>query len=166
MSRTSTPLPVGACAPDFSLRDQHGQTVSLSSFAGHKAVALVFYPAAFSGICTGELREVRDGLGDFEGDDIQVLAISCDPMYALRAWADIEGHFFPLLSDFWPHGATASAYGVFSTERGTAGRGTFLIDKDGVVRWTLVNPPGLARDFSSYREALARLRGREAARVG
>ncbi len=165
MSRSPLPLTVGDRAPDFTLRDQHGQSVSLSDFAGRKNVALVFYPYAFSGTCTGELREIRDGLHDFEDDDIQVLAISCDQMYALRTWADIEGHFFPLLSDFWPHGQTARDYGVLSEKTGAAGRGTFLVDRDGIVRWAVVNPPGEARDFTAYRHALARLRGTEAARL-
>ena len=159
MTSPSTPLAVGDTAAPFTLTNQHGEAVSLSDFAGTKHVVLVFYPFAFSGICTGELREIRDGLEDFEGEDIQVLAISCDAMYSLRAWADAEGHFFPLLSDFWPHGEVARAYGVFSEDKGFAIRGTFLIDKDGRVRWTLVNGPGEVRDFSGYREALAQLRG-------
>lgn len=157
----SSPVPaapaVGDVAPDFSLPDQHGQDVSLSGFRGDKAVLLVFYPFAFSGICTGELREIRDDLGRFEGDAVQVLAISCDPMFTLRAWADVEGYFFPLLSDFWPHGEVASSYGVFSGEGGFASRGTFLVDADGVVRWSLVNGPGEARDFSGYHAALESL---------
>lgn len=152
------PLGVGDIAPDFRLKDQYGQTVSLEDFRGRKNVVLVFYPFAFSGICTGELREIRDRLEDFQGDDVEVLAISCDPMYSLRAWADTEGLFFPLLSDFWPHGEVARAYGVFSEEIGFAIRGTFLIDAGGVVRWTLVNGPGEARDFDGFRAALAQLR--------
>lgn len=156
---SSRPLVVGDAAPPFALKNQYGELVSLADFRGSKHVVIVFYPFAFSGICTGELREIRDGLSDFEGDDIQVVAVSCDAMYSLRAWADAEGHFFPLLSDFWPHGETAKAYGVFSEENGFAIRGTFLVDQDGVIRWTLVNGPGEARDFSGYRSALAELRG-------
>ena len=158
-SPSSSPLAVGDAAPSFALKNQHGEVVSLEDFRGQKHVVIVFYPFAFSGICTGELREIRDGLADFEGEDIQVVAVSCDAMYSLRAWADAEGHFFPLLSDFWPHGDTAKAYGVFSEENGFAIRGTFLVDRDGVIRWTLVNGPGEARDFSGYRDALAELRG-------
>jgi mycoredoxin-dependent peroxiredoxin len=157
-SLPSGPLGVGDAAPPIRLKNQYGETVSLEDFAGSKHVVLVFYPFAFSGICTGELREIRDGLEDFEGDDIQVLAVSCDSMYCLRAWADAEGHFFPLLSDFWPHGEVAKAYGVFSEEQGFAIRGTFLVDRDGVIRWTLVHGPGQARSFDGYRAALAELR--------
>ena len=157
-----TPVAVGEPAPDFTLRNQHGESVTLSQFRGAKNVILVFYPFAFSGICTGELCEIRDELADFEGEDVQVLGISCDPMHSLRAWADREGYTFPLLSDFWPHGAVATQYGVFAADKGFAIRGTFLVDTEGVVRWSLVNGPGQARDFDGYREALAHLRGQGA----
>lgn len=160
---TGTPLEVGTTAPDFTLKDQNGVDVALSSFrAGGespgKNVLLVFYPFAFSGICTGELHEIRDDLGAFVADDVQVLAISCDPMFSLRGWADLEGYFFPLLSDFWPHGEVSKAYGVFHDSGGMPIRGTFLIDAEGVIQWTLTNPPGEGRDFGTYRAALAQLR--------
>jgi peroxiredoxin (alkyl hydroperoxide reductase subunit C) len=150
---------VGQIAPDFTLRDQHGKGVSLSDYRGIKNVVLVFYPFAFSGICTGELCEIRDNLGDFESDDVQVLAVSCDHMFTQRAWSDVEGYFFPMLSDYWPHGATAQAYGVFEQSGGFSIRGTFLIDRDGFVRWTLVNGPSEKRDFGGYRAALKDLAG-------
>jgi peroxiredoxin (alkyl hydroperoxide reductase subunit C) len=159
---TETTLEVGDRAPGFALRTQFGETVSLDDFRGRKNVVVVFFPFAFSGICTGELGEIRDHLEDFEGDDIQVVAVSCDPMESLRAWADAEGYFFPLLSDFWPHGETARAYGVFWDQTGFATRGTFLIDTAGVVRWATVKGPGETRDFGDYRTALAELRSRAA----
>lgn len=149
---------VGDAAPDFSLPNQHGERVTLSSYRGRKNVLIVFYPFAFSGICTRELREIRDGLENFQGDDIEVLTISCDSIYTLRAWADAEGHFFPLLSDFWPHGEVARAYGVLNDRTGSPIRGTFLVDEGGRIRWSLVNGPGEERDFSGYRAALAALR--------
>jgi len=153
------PLSVGDVAPGFALRNQYGETVSLAEFRGEKHVVLVFFPFAFSGICTGEFREIREHLEDFEADDVQVLGISCDAMESLRAWADAEGYFFPLLSDFWPHGTASRAYGVFREKTGFAIRGTFLVDRGGVIRWTLINGPGEPRDFSGYRTALADLRG-------
>lgn len=153
----SSPLVVGDVAPDFMLKDQNGVDVTLSSYRSSKNVVLVFYPFAFSGICTGELCEIRDDLGRFVSAQVQVLTISCDPMFSLRAWADAEGYFFPLLSDFWPHGAVARDYGVFREDLGFAIRGTFLVDRDGAIRWTLVNGPGQARDFSGYHEALRAL---------
>jgi len=154
---TSSALSVGDTAPDFTLSDQNGEAVTLSSFRGDKNVVLVFFPFAFSGICTGELCEIRDNLGAFVSDKVEVLAISCDPMYALRGFADKEGYFFPLLSDFWPHGKVAQDYGVFNARAGRSLRGTFLIDREGVIRWSLVNPIGAARDFGGYHDALATL---------
>jgi peroxiredoxin (alkyl hydroperoxide reductase subunit C) len=153
----TTPLSVGDVAPDFTLKDQNGQDVTLSSFKGVKNVVVVFYPFAFSGICTGELCEIRDDLGAFVSDDVQVLAISTDHMFSQRAWADKEGYFFPLLSDFWPHGAVAQSFGVLNEKAGAAVRGTFLVDRDGVVRWTLINEIGQGRDFTGYHEALREL---------
>jgi peroxiredoxin len=153
----TTPLSVGDVAPDFTLKDQNGQDVTLSSFKGVKNVVVVFYPFAFSGICTGELCEIRDNLGAFVSDDVQVLAISTDHMFSQRAWADKEGYFFPLLSDFWPHGAVAESFGVLNDKAGAALRGTFLLDREGVVRWTLINEIGQGRDFTGYHEALREL---------
>jgi len=154
-----TGLNVGQVAPDFTLKDQHGKPVSLSSYKGKKNVLVVFYPFAFSGICTSELCEIRDDLGAFESDDVQVLAVSCDHMFTQRAWSDAQGYFFPVLSDFWPHGETAQAYGVFQQTSGAPMRGTFLIDRDGVVRWTLVNGTSQKRDFGGYHDALKELIG-------
>ena len=154
MTASSSPLSTGDIAPDFTLKDQNGQEFSLADFRGRKNVVIVFYPFAFSGICTGELCEIRDNLGDFVSDDVQVLAVSCDHMFSQRAWADKEGYFFPLLSDYWPHGGVAQAFGVFNEKAGAALRGTFLVDTEGVIRWSLVNEIGEARDFSGYHAAL------------
>ncbi|KGN42481.1 peroxiredoxin [Knoellia aerolata DSM 18566] len=147
---------MGTRAPSFSLRDQNGAEVALADHLGQRHVLLVFYPWAFSGICTGELTEIRDDLGRFVTEDVQVVTVSCDAMFSLRAYADRDGYFFPLLSDFWPHGEVARAYGVFDEEAGVARRGTFLIDPDGVIRWSLVSGIGERRDFSGYHDALAR----------
>ena len=141
------PLATGDRAPDFALRDQHGQEFRLSTYAGQKAVLLVFYPFAFTGVCTGELTGFRDRLGEFETDDTTLLAISCDPIYTQRAFADRDGIFFPLLSDFWPHGAVASAYGVLEEDEGCATRTSFVIGKDGLVHWVLDSERGEPRDL-------------------
>ncbi len=156
MSDSGRPT-VGGPAPDFTLRDQFGRDTSPSSFVGDKAVLLVFYPFAFSGVCTGELTAIRDDLGRFSSEDVTTLTISCDPMFSLRAWADREGFFFPLLSDFWPHGEVARRYGVFDEGMGAALRGTFLIDREGRIAWSLVGETGSPRDLSGYDEALRRL---------
>ena len=150
-------LTIGQAAPDFEVMNQHGEKISLSSFKGEKIVVLLFYPFAFSGICTGELCALRDDLAAFQNDDVQLLAISCDPMYAQRAFAEQEGYNFPVLADFWPHGEVAKAYGVFEESRGCATRGTFVIDKEGILRWQVVNGLGDARNLVDYKAAIAAL---------
>lgn len=147
---------VGSLAPDFELKDQHGTPIRLSGHRGTN-VLLVFYPLAFSGVCHRELNAVRDELVPSLGDDTVVLTVSVDSVFAHRAWADQEGYTFPLLSDFWPHGQVAQAYGVFDEAKGLALRGTFIIDGDGVVRWKIVNPASAARDVADYQKALAEL---------
>ena len=149
----------GQQAPDLELRDQHGATVTLSSYRGSKAVVLMFYPFAFSGVCTGELCEVRDSQPTFESDDVQLLAVSCDPVFALRAFADRDGLTFPLLSDFWPHGEVAQRYGVFNADRGCAERATFIVDRDGVLRWSVHNQMPQARDLQEQVKVLDGLVG-------
>jgi mycoredoxin-dependent peroxiredoxin len=148
---------IGDEAPDFELPDQHGTPVRLSSFRGSKNVVLVFYPLAFSPVCSGELSGMRDGFPEVTGDDVELLTVSVDSFFAHRAWADAENFQFSLLADFWPHGAVAKEYGVFDAERGLAIRGTFVIDKEGIVRWKVVNPIPQARDIADYQKALAAL---------
>ncbi len=148
---------IGEQAPDFELRDQHGTPVRLSSFRGSKNVVLVFYPLAFSGVCTGELCAMRDEFPEISRDDVELLTVSVDSTFATRAWSDAEHFSFALLSDFWPHGEVARKYGVFDENMGVATRGTFIIDKAGVVRWRVVNPIPQARDIAEYQKALAGL---------
>jgi len=148
---------IGDMAPDFELKDQHGAPVRLSEMRGKKNVVLVFYPLAFSGVCSTELREMRDSFPEAEREDVEVLTISVDSVHVHRAWGDSEGYEFGLLSDFWPHGAVAKSYGVFDEERGLANRGTFIIDKSGVVQWKVVNAILQARDLAAYQKALAEL---------
>lgn len=151
------PIEVGAVAPDFTLKDQNNQPVTLSSYRDVKNVLLVFYPLAFTGTCQGELCKVRDELPTFENDDTAVLAISVGPPPTHKIWAAEQGYTFPLLSDFWPHGEVAQAYGVFNDTAGFANRGTFVVDKSGIIRFAEMNGPGEARDSSSWAEALAQV---------
>lgn len=148
---------VGDEAPDFELRDQHNSPVRLSDLRGRKNVVLVFYPFAFTSVCTGELCAIRDELPTFENDDVQVLSVSVDSPMAHRVFADNEGLTYPMLSDFWPHGGVAQQYGVFDEERGAALRGTFIIDRDGVIRWKVVNAIPDARDLAEYQKVLESL---------
>jgi mycoredoxin-dependent peroxiredoxin len=146
---------VGTEAPDFTLKDQNNQEITLSSFRGDRGVLVVFYPFAFSPVCTGELSAVRDDLSSFQNAAVQILALSVDHPYALKAWSDAQGYAFPLLADFWPHGKVAQEYGVFNPKAGFALRGTFLVDKTGTVRFAEVNGPGEPRDQDAWKKALA-----------
>jgi len=154
-----TPLSVGAVAPSFALSNQFGKVVTLEELTADRATLLVFYPFAFSGICSGELQEIRDDLARFQNEHVGTVALSCDPMFTLRAWDDAEAFFFPLLSDFWPHGAVARDYGVFEESGGFATRGTFLVVPDGTIAWSLVTEPGERRDFSGFHSTMASLIG-------
>ncbi|NUR74469.1 MAG: peroxiredoxin [Hamadaea sp.] len=150
------PLDVGSVAPDFILKDQNNEEVQLSTFRGHRTVLLVFYPLAFSGHCQGELGALRDRLDDFT-ELAEVLTVSVDSAYAHKVWATEQGYEFPLLADFWPHGAVAQAYGVFNSAKGYADRGTFVVDIDGIIRYAAVNEPGTPRDPEEWLKALAAL---------
>jgi peroxiredoxin len=150
-------IAVGAEAPEFTLKDQHGNEVSLSKFRG-QPVALVFYPFTFTGVCEGELCEIRDEPSTFEAANVQVLAISCDSQFAQKQWSDTQGYTFPVLSDFWPHGEVAKAYGVFNDALGCANRGSFLINADGTVAAVIESANlGTARSRADYEAALATL---------
>lgn len=152
-----TVLAVGTQAPAFTLKDQHNQEVALADFRDRKAVLLVFYPLAFSGTCQGEMQFLRDDPGTYANEDVQVVTVSVDSTWAHRVWAEREGFDFPLLSDFWPHGAVAQAYGVFNADAGFADRGTFLIDRSGVIRFAAVVGPGESRSAEVWQAALATL---------
>lgn len=151
-------IEVGAEAPDFTLKDQNGQPVTLSDFRSAKNVLLVFFPLAFTGICQGELDEIRDRLPEYENDDTATLAISVGPPPTHKIWATQSGFTFPVLSDFWPHGEVAMAYGVFNQDAGIANRGTFVVDRSGIVRFAEMNEPGEARDQALWTDALMALR--------
>jgi peroxiredoxin len=148
---------VGDLAPDFELQDQDRNTVTLSSFRGEKNVIVVFYPLAFTGVCQGELCAIRDDIADFSNNDVQTLAISVDSGPTHAAWAKEQGYTFPLLADFWPHGAVAKAYGVLNEDIGLAVRGTFIVDKQGVIAYKVVNAIPDARDEQLYKKVLAEL---------
>jgi peroxiredoxin len=143
-------LSLGGPAPDFTLRDQFGQDIRLSSYRGTKAVVIFFYPYAFSGVCTGEMAGIRDRLDEFLTFDTEVLAISCDPVYALRAFADQDGLNFPLLSDFWPHGEVSRSFDVFDGKKGCSRRSSYVVDKDGMVRWAVHNAMPEGRDLDEH----------------
>ncbi len=150
-------IDIGAPAPDFELKDPANEVVTLSQYAG-TPVLIVFYPFTFTGVCEGELCRIRDDYSQFESAGVQVLAISCDSRHAQRIWSEQQGYQFPVLSDFWPHGAAAKAYGVFNEALGCANRASFLINAEGVVVDTFASADlGTPREAERYTEALAKL---------
>lgn len=148
---------VGDLAPEFELTDHHLQRVRLTDFRGVRNVLLVFYPLTFTSVCGGELTALRDRLPELEADDVTVLGVSTDSSAAHRTYVDREYLGFQLLSDFWPHGKAACAYGVFDETTGLAERATFLIDKAGVIRWTVDSEMSTARNTDEYLAAIAAL---------
>jgi peroxiredoxin (alkyl hydroperoxide reductase subunit C) len=148
---------VGDRAPNFELLDQDANEVTRASLEGHKSL-IVFIPYPFSGICEAELCAIRDNLAQMNNLDANVVAVSCDTRFVHKKWATEQGFEFPLLSDFWPHGATARAYGSFNEEKGVANRMTYVVDDAGVVQGIIDSGSlGVAREIEAYMEALARL---------
>ena len=151
-------IEVGDDAPDFDLKDPAGESVKLSDFRGKQPVLIVFYPFTFTGVCEGELCTLRDDFSAFTDAGVQVLAISCDSKNAQKVWTEQLGIPYPVLSDFWPHGEVAKAFGVFNEALGCANRATFLVGTDGQVADTFASDNlGQARPAARYEEALAKL---------
>jgi peroxiredoxin len=151
-------IEIGQPAPDVTAPDQDGNPVRLADFQGDKSVLVVFYPFTFTGVCEGELCALRDDYSKFESAGVQILAVSCNTKHVQKRWQEEMGYQFPVLSDFWPHGSVAQAFGVFNEAVGCANRATFAIDKDGTVVDVVVSPDlGTARDASWYDQALTKL---------
>ena len=151
------PVTVGDRAPNFELYDQDANEISRASLEGRKSL-VVFIPFPFSGICEAELCAIRDNLAQLNNLDANVVAISCDTRFVHKKWAADQGFQFPLLSDFWPHGETARAYGSFNEAKGVANRMTYVLDEAGVVREIIDSGSlGVAREMDAYMEALAKL---------
>ncbi len=140
-------------APDFATRNQHGETIDSASLRGRSAV-LIFFPWAFSGICTPELAGFRSAADEFADAGARLLAISCDAMFSLRAFAEAEDLPFDLLSDHWPHGAIARRYGIFDEQAGCSLRGSFVLDADGRITWQVVQGIGEPRDVEAHLAAV------------
>ena len=155
-----TALEPGAEAPDFELRDQHGSRVRLSSYRGSRSVVLVFFPSAFSPVCSSELGVLQGTWPTLDRPDVELVTVSCDPLFTLRAFSDQEGIEFPMLTDFWPHGAVSSAYDVFDRDFGCSKRSTFIVDLEGRISWTVHNAMPDPRDIDEYVAALDILRTR------
>ncbi|MFW6599373.1 peroxiredoxin [Propionibacteriaceae bacterium Y2011] len=156
MTGRPSPPAVGDPAPGWASKNQYGAPVETAELTGAPAL-LMFYPYAFTGICSGELRAVQDLMSEFTAHDARVLAISCDSMFSLRVFAEQEDFTFDLVSDHWPHGGIASSHGVFDEAAGCALRASFLLDADGLVAWSVVNGIGDARNIADHVTALAQL---------
>lgn len=146
---------IGQPAPAFELPDQNGDLTSLASFSGSTTL-VVFMPFPFTGICDGEVCAIRDDAGALQDLDAQVVVITCHARPTNARWAAEHNIDFPVLSDFWPHGAVASAYGAFNEKLGVAHRSSFVIDADGTLRDIIASDSlGTAREHDAYAEALA-----------
>ncbi|MFT4043964.1 MAG: redoxin domain-containing protein [Gordonia sp. (in: high G+C Gram-positive bacteria)] len=148
-------LAVGETAPDFELRDQNNQRVSLSTLGAERQVLIVFFPLAFTGTCQGELGFIRDHYQRFVNDDLSTIAISVGPPPTHKVWSSAQGFLFPILSDFWPHGEVAARYGAFDAERGFARRATFLVGAQRRIIFSDSVGPGQSREQVHWEQALA-----------
>lgn len=138
-------LNVGAQAPDFTLKDQDGRAVTLRARLDAADVLLVFFPLAFTGICQRELEDVQSVMAD-----VQAIAVSVGPPPTHKVWATKSGFTFPLLSDFWPHGAVATAYDVFDERQGRPRRSSYVVDKQGLIRWSVHHATPQGRDLEEH----------------
>jgi len=146
---------IGQPAPSFSLRDQSREVITLDDLKGRKSL-VVFIPFPFTGVCHGELCAIRDNLAALNEFEAGVIVITCDTLAVNKKWSEENGFDFPVLSDFWPHGQTAIAYGAFDDRTGGAKRYTFVLDEDGVVRNEIKSEElGTPREFDLYLEALS-----------
>jgi peroxiredoxin (alkyl hydroperoxide reductase subunit C) len=151
------PAEIGSPAPDFTLPDQSRNPVRLGDLRGRKSL-VVFIPFPFTSICSGEICLLRDNLAQLGDLDANVVVITCDTIPVNKHWSEENGFSFPVLSDFWPHGAVAIAYGAFNDKVGAANRQTFVLDEAGTVRAIVASDSlGTPREFDEYVGALASL---------
>lgn len=148
-------IAVGDHAPDFELKNQHGQLVRLSALLAHEPVLVVFLPLAFSLGCTSEVETLHREKQRFVDAGLAVVVVSVDSTATLRAWADAGAYDYSFLSDFWPHGAVAQSFGVLLEDKGFASRTSFLIDRSRIVRDVIEAPLDGIRDFSRYEDAIS-----------
>jgi peroxiredoxin (alkyl hydroperoxide reductase subunit C) len=148
---------IGSPAPAFELVAQDRERVSLDSLKGKNAL-IVFIPFPFTGICDGEVCMLRDSLSELNDLDANVVAITAHAVPTNKRWSDENGITYPVLSDFWPHGAVAHAFGAFNESLGVANRYSYVLDGEGIVRNIIhTDTLGVAREHDAYLEALAAL---------
>jgi peroxiredoxin len=142
VDRRAAPLPPGTTAPDFELRVTPDQTVSLAEFRG-RPVILAFYPEDWSPVCSDQMALYQEILPEFQQFNAVLLGISVDGVWCHLAFAKDRNLHFPLLADFEPKGEVARAYQVYRDGDGTSERALYVIDGDGIVRWSYISPVGL-----------------------
>ena len=155
------PLGAGVRAPDFTLKSTPDQSVSLSEFRGHPVI-LAFYPADWSPVCGDQMSLYNEVLPVFRTHGAVLLGLSVDGTWCHAAFAKDRGLHFPLLADFEPKGAVARTYGVYRVEDGECERALFVIDADGVIRWSYVSPVGINPGADGILEALESIDGKGA----
>ena len=139
-------IATGDRAPEFDLDEAAGRPrIRLSDYRGRSNVLLVFHPFAFTEVCAEEAQDLQDNLESFRNANTEIVFVSCDAPAARQAWKRELGAEYTFASDFWGHGIVAKSYGVFNEETGAPVRGTFLIDRDGMVIWSLVKDSGTRR---------------------
>ncbi|MCI0543373.1 MAG: redoxin domain-containing protein [Actinobacteria bacterium] len=148
-------LEVGTSAPDFTLRNQRREKISLEDLKGERSV-IVFIPYAFTSTCQGELCEIRDNLHRFNDAGVRVVAITCNTLHSNGVWAEQQGYTFDILSDFWPHGAVSRAFDTFDETFGYAKRTTYFLDDQAVITDVVKSDElGVARPFGEYERILS-----------
>ena len=157
---TDGPVAVGAKAPDFTLTSQDRAPVTLSAVLNKGPVVLAFFPAAFSGVCTKEMCTFRDTMSELNRLSANVLGVSTDTFFALKAWADAQHFTFPLLSDY--NKTVIRQYGVVNPDmiglKDIAKRATFVIDRAGTITYReILDDARNEPDYGKVREALAKL---------
>jgi peroxiredoxin len=153
---TKTALAAGVMAPEFSLPSTPDQRVSLSDFRG-RPVILAFYPADWSPVCGDQMALYNEILGEFARFDAEMIGISVDGVWCHIAFAHDRRLHFPLLADFEPKGKVAREYGVYREPEGTSERALFVIDAQGIIRWSYVSPVGVNPGADGILRALERL---------
>jgi peroxiredoxin len=144
--RRRVAIGTGDKAPEFDLEEEQGRPrVRLADYLGRSNVLLVFHPFAYTSVCTEEALDLQENLASFRNANTEIVFVSCDSAAARQAWKRQLGAEYTFASDFWSHGAAARQYGVFNEENGAPIRGTFLIDKDGIVIWSLVKDTSTQR---------------------
>jgi peroxiredoxin len=148
-------LKVGDTALDFTLDSNLDKKITLSDYRGRKNVVLAFHPLAWTSVCANEMKAFEAEIARFAKAAAQVLGISVDSAPCKKAWAEsLQVKCFPMLADFWPHGAVAKSYGIFREAEGTSKRATFIVDKEGVIRYKKIHPSGELPDLEELLDVL------------